>query len=440
MDTEYGAAENGGLIAPDAGDDAGLTRRGILARSAIIGGAVIAAPALGGAVDTAVARPRRRVASGPPPAVQELQVEMVPLSHDDLSFTPSKWIHNGFTWKGDPLWFWWGYITGMPGQQNPILMIRSFGKGPSIGQVNHVEFQPGLFRAGIDLAKNAGSLFSAPAGETFGGALDPGGFHKLTSNTPGVLPNTADPDNLGGPNERTYEMSGTALNGRSMRYRAGTKAHRYVEKTAGGKLLADIRADYCPLTTAITPPAPFNIYWTGAAVARGVYRGQEVFYMSGFDRFLTSQTFLPVFANPLYQAFVFSGIHEDGTREWGASYFTGTSLTNYSSFGAYCRDGEAPIVSHDVKVDINYVSNANNPNQIQPKEAVYSWTDLDTGKSVHIHGRGTHSALLNGGAVGEVFVDWHENRSKPFARSMAAWEFNITPGSVPVSGSYTPQT
>jgi hypothetical protein len=304
-------------------DGEGISRRQALTRSAVLGGTLVAGTTLGGATP-ALAKSSPRRASGaktklpppPPAAPKELRVEMVPLSHGDLAMTGEKWLDNGFTFGNNPLWFYWGYVTGLPGQTNPILLIRSYTNGPAPGPLTHWEFQPGLFRTGVDLSTNAGTIFSTPAGASFIGALDPGGYHQLTNNTPGspgVPPNPADPDNLGGPNERTYQMSGSAANGSSLLYRAGTKAHRFVETTAGGNLLCDIRADYTPLTPAITAPAPFNTYFTGAATAQGTYRGHDVWFMSGWDRFMDQNTFFPVFANPIYIALCSPGSTSTGS-------------------------------------------------------------------------------------------------------------------------------
>src|SRR5215470_15304046 len=107
-------------------DGQGLSRRKVLARSAALGGTLIAGSTLTGRTATALAKPPPPTSKPstwlpppPPPAPKELQVEMVPLSHDDLDWNgQSKWRANGFTWAPDPMWFWWGYITGMSGQQN----------------------------------------------------------------------------------------------------------------------------------------------------------------------------------------------------------------------------------------------------------------------------------------------------------------------------------
>jgi hypothetical protein len=404
-----------------------LSRRELLARAAAIGATAVVGSTLSGRVANAEERGDGQLPSPPPAPLTELEVEAVPLSHDDLSFTPSKWATNGFTWTGNPLFFWWGYITGMPNQRNPILLIRGYGNGPSVGALGHSEFQPGLFRAGVPLATAAGTMFLSPAGNTFSGALDTGGFHKRSA--PG------DPDNLGGPNELTYTMSGTAPDAASMLYNAGTRAHHMVEHTTGGTPLLDIRADYVPLIPAISPPAPFALYFTGAATAQGTYRGREVFFMSGFDRFVTANTFGAALANPLYQAFVFSGIHEDGRREWGASYITGTNSNNFSGFGAYCKEGEEPICSHDVHLDCTWVQNADNPTQIAPLNAVYRWEQ--NGRRAELHFNGTHS----GGR--EVFGTWRERNSPGrFVRSMAALEYGINASAnpVPIAYVYTPST
>src|SRR5262249_50000160 len=154
--------------------------------------------------------------------------------------------------------------------------------------------------------------------------------------------------------------------------------------------------------------------------------------MSGWDRFMDASNFLPIALNsPFYQAFVFSGMHEDGSREWGSCYVTGNSSSDYTGFGAYCKEGQEPICSHDVKIDGTWVSNANDPTQISPKEMIYRWTSLDNGKSVELHGIGTHSGVVPvvsgspapGAQPKEVFCQWYEaSSSKTFARSMACIE------------------
>lgn len=368
---------------------------------------------------------------------------MVPLSHADLAMTGEKWRNNGFTFGNNPLWFYWGHITGLPGQKNPIVLERIYTNTPTVGPAYLTEAQPGLFREGIDLTTNAGSYFSTPSGAFFAGQLDSGGYHQLTDNTPGspgVPPNPADPDNLGGPNERTYEMRGSAADGSSILYRAGTRAHHFIEKAAGGNTICDIRADYTPLTPAVSAPAPFNTYFLGSATAQGKFRGQDAFFMSGFDRFMDQNTFLPVFANPIFVSFVFCGIAADGRREWGGAYFTRQKSSDYTSFGAYCREGEEPICSHDVKTDITYVSNANDPTKIQPLEGTYRWTDLNNGKSVEMHVAPTHSAVVASG-INQLVVNWQEQHgAAKFVRSLGAWETSIQPGAVPISGSYAPST
>ncbi len=360
----------------------------------------------------------------PPRPPTELQVEAVPLSHDDLSFTPSKFTHSGLTWGGSPLFFWWGYITGIeagtvPGLagdgQNPILVIRSWNNTTNLGSLNHTECQPGLFRPGIPQAPIAGTTFSGVSS----------GYQKI----PG------DPDNLGGPNEHTYQVTGTAADGRSYRYNAGTRGYR-VRETArlNGNLvpLLDLRMDYYPLTPTIWPPAPFNLYHTGAAIAQGKYRGVDVWFSAGFDWFKTSDVFASALANPLYMAFVYSGIHNDGKKEWGASYITGQDPDNFASFGVYCKDGDEPICTHDVQFEGTWVHNVNDPSQIRPLEMTYYLEQ--GGRKAELHFEATHST--GNQAVGRW---WSKKSSKTFARQMTAIESGIDAGSVPTS-PYTPLT
>jgi hypothetical protein len=276
---------------------------------------------------------------------------------------------------------------------------------------------------------------SPRTGATFQGTLDGPGWFKLSQ------PN-GDPDNLGGPNELTWQMTGGGASQPSFLDRAGTRAHHMVEVTANGPLL-DLRADYVPLLPAITPPAPFNLYFTGAATAQGTYRARKIWFMSGWDRFMDLSTFIPaVSTSAFYQAFVFSCTHPDGRREWGACYVIGSSSTNYTGFGAYCKEGEEPICAHEIEIEGKWVTNAQNPALISPASMIHRWTSPDTGKSVELHANPTHSGAASGsGPTNELFCQWYEkNRSRKFARSMAAIEYGIKPGAVPISGSYTPST
>jgi hypothetical protein len=107
-------------------DGEGISRRQALTRSAVLGGTLVAGTTLGGATP-ALAKSSPRRASGaktklpppPPAAPKELRVEMVPLSHGDLAMTGEKWLDNGFTFGNNPLWFYWGYVTGLPGSDQP---------------------------------------------------------------------------------------------------------------------------------------------------------------------------------------------------------------------------------------------------------------------------------------------------------------------------------
>lgn len=426
-----------------AAGSGGLTRRKLLLGSAALAGGLTLGPAAGGALaaDSKTAAQPKRLPPPPPPPAKETLVEMLPLSHDDLDWNgQSRFRSKGFVWVPDPLWFWWGYITGMEGQKNPILAIRPFLPNvPALplGMTHH-EFLPGLFRNGVDLLTQPGSMFREPAGAAFSGVLDLPGWHRRAIGR-------GDPDNLGAAGELTWEMSGQNPLGKSRTlYRAGTKAHRIVEVTDAGTTLLDVRADYAPLCPIVTPPAPFGIYQTGAALAQGTYRGRDVWFMSGFDRFMDVSRFLPaVLLSPFYQAFVYSKCHEDGRLAWGACYVYGSGPDDYTGFGAYCIEGEEPVCSHDVEFDGTWVANANDRSQIAPLEMTYRWKSLDNGKSVELKAVPTHSTILDLGAakVGEVFCEWEE-KSAPagYARSMAAIEYSVKPGSVPVSRTYEPST
>jgi len=270
--------------------------------------------------------------------LSQAEVQAVAFSHDDLGPEPTRWTHSGIAAR-QALFVWWGYVTGLPNRR-PILVLRLFDPDGNTHDLFHSENAPGMFGTPTPLSA---------AGEVFSGTPD-----RVYGRIEG------DPDGLGLPGEWTYE---TSADSPRMLYRAGTQGMRVIEAD-----VLDVTAEYLPLATAVNPPGVFAPYFTWSAEFSGTYRGEEVRFMGGSDRFYSREAIADLIASPEpYSAFVFSGVGSDGRREWGSAYQVGAK-----SFGMYCRDGQEPVVSNDVDMDATYVSDPADPSRVAPQEA--TWT------------------------------------------------------------------
>jgi hypothetical protein len=378
----------------------GLSRRALLGRSAGLGAAAIVGSSLAGRATNALAgssserneyyNPDDEFFDHKPAVATQSEVAAVPFSHDDMDTSPSYWTHNGFPAQWG-LFFWWTYITGIASRR-PILAIRTLT--PAGTNLILTENGKGLFSAVTPLTQ-PGNLYAGPAP------------YQIVQ---------GDPDKLGLPNEWTYEASSPS-GSPTMLYRTGTQGNHVIE----GDIL-DLRAEYLPFATAITPPGVFAPYFTWAAIYRGTLMGMPVWSMGGSDRFY-DPTALGAAFSEFYVAFVFSGVHPDGRREWGQVY-----IVDNKSFGVYVKDGERPIVSNNVKLNAVYVSNPADPTDIAPRELTASFEGKE------LHWTGTSTAIP---PSTDFFGPWYERHSSSdFVRSLGAVESHIPVGSVKVSGVY----
>jgi hypothetical protein len=377
----------------------GLSRRALLARSAGLGATSIVGSSFIGQASRALADvpPEHseflndgQCLSSQVPILTQSEVAPERFSHDDMGTSPTYWTHNGVSAEWG-IFFWWLYITGIPSRR-PILAIRAFT--PAGTNLTLTENGEGLFSAVTPLTA-PGNLYAGPAP-----------YNVVQG----------DPDHLGLPNEWTYEL-GSPPGAPTMLNRFGTQGNHVIE----GNIL-DLRGEYLPFATAITPPGVFAPYFTWAAIYRGTLMGMPVWSMGGSDRFY-NPTALGAAFSEFYIAFVFSGVHQDGRREWGQVYIVGNQ-----SFGAYYKDGEVPVVSNNVQLEAVYVSNPANPNDIAPQSLTASF------EGKQIHWTGTSTAIP---PSTDLFGPWlARGSSSEFVRSLGAVESNIPPGSVRVSGVY----
>ena len=135
----------------------------------------------------------------------------------------------------------------------------------------------------------------------------------------------------------TYEM--TAENPKVL-WRFSTKSVHFVE------------SDYIDITFDLFPYAfimPLNgmgePYIVQIAEAKGTYGGKNVTFLGGFDRTFQGAGWDYILKQKKFATHMFfAGIHPDGTREYGFLY-----VYEASTGGFYCKDGEEPIVSSEVK-------------------------------------------------------------------------------------------
>jgi hypothetical protein len=407
-----------------------LTRRGMLARSAVVGGAVAAGSALTVGAAPALARSQRATvsrASGnahlpppPPPPWTPTQrhVQADALSHDDMSFTPSRWTFNGVALPPPGAFFFhWSWVTGLKGRGS-ILLVRQFtAAGGPLGALRHEELQPGLFRTGIDLSAGNPALSGVPA--------------MPYQQIPG------DPDNLGGPIEHTFEMSNPDNAGGQpgLLLRVGTRGFHWMEGN-GGSIL-NVRGDHMPRVVVTNPPGMWGPYFSApGAIRQGTYLGQPVWYLGGWDRAFNIALLGATLAFPFYQACVGAGIHPNGQREMFAVYQQGNTSASSTGFGVYFKEGEEPIISENVEQEGVWVQLASDHSKIAAKEM--TWRLDQDGRRAEIHMESQYTTS-NGAGNGEIFGTWHEKHSNGnFVRHLLNMEHFVKAGAAPISGDYTP--
>jgi hypothetical protein len=408
----------------------GLTRRAILARSAALAGTAVTGATLTAGATSALARPRgttlgrapgsAHLPPAPPapwtPTQRHVQADA--LSHDDVSFTPSRWTFNGVAIPPPGAFFFhWSWITGLRGR-GPILLVRQFtAAGGPLGALRHVELQPGLFRTGIDLSAGHPALSGVPAMP----------YQQIAG----------DPDNLGGPIEHTFEMSNPDNAGGQpgLLLRLGTRGFRWMEGN-GGSIL-NVRGQHMPRVAVTNPPGMWGPYFSApGAICQGTYLGQPVWYLGGWDHAYNIALLGATLQFPFYQACVGAGIHPNGQREMFAVYQQGNSAATSTGFGIYFKEGHEPIISENVQQEGVWVQLDTDHSKIAAKEM--TWRFDQDGRQAEIHMESQYTTT-NGAGNGEIFGTWHEKHSNGnFVRHLMNMEHFVKPGAAPISGDYTP--
>ncbi|MVU80813.1 hypothetical protein GPX89_26610 [Nocardia sp. ET3-3] len=381
--------------------DREISRRSLMRSSALATGAVVAAGALS-AQQTPTARALGGEAGAGPTRLgqfagmaEALQdsgttVEAVELNWDDMGPAPQRWTAQGIAAPLE-LFFWWGYVR-LP-DRRPILLVRLMTPAGSL-EVAHGETGDGMFGRQTPLQ---------PTG--FGGAAlyravdgDPEGF-------------TTDPT--------TWEMTGESPR---MLYRTSSKRAHVIEGD-----FFDTTWDYMPRTMCVTPPGPMGPYFSGAATVSGTYLGQSVSYNGGFDRMYGAGAVDFVTSSPfIYLAF--SGVGPDGRREWGAVFVAGDK-----GAAMYCRDGDEPVTSTEVRLEARYARDPGNPSRISPSHAIFRFADKEI-QYVAKHGAAVstyYDLLTSIYPIVNTEGNWRERNSPPqFTQWLGSIESHIPEGSV----------
>lgn len=240
------------------------------------------------------------------------EVEAVKLTSEDLSLTPARFAVDG---KPVPLatgyvWATWQEDPDMP----PIHYLRSFD-GEKLKSGGFVRLGDSPVSPHIVLSHNK-NIF--PVG-------NPLLYTEVKGDPEGL---TDDPV--------TYEQRATDP---KLLHRYSSKHAHIVEAN-----LMDLTFDYLPYAMVVNENGALGCpYIQQQAIITGTYEGKKVSFLGGWDR-MFRLTAMQASYGQLFFGIVCSGIRSDGCREWGCAMIFGKK-----SIGFYCKDGEEPVVSSDVK-------------------------------------------------------------------------------------------
>lgn len=197
----------------------------------------------------------------------------------------------------------------------------------------------------------------------------------------------------------------------------------------------DVTFDYLPYAFIMNGLGTFGSpYMIQMSTISGTYGGKKMTFLGGSDRMFGSNgaEFIKekkVFIDHLF----FSGIHHNGIREWGYVF-----INEYKRGGFYCKDGEEPIVTTNVKYYPQWetLSYADDGAQLLTK-ATYSFGGKEINYEAKYGWRGHGEKYINGGPCGMPGFSqgsgiWYEG-SKPyeFERIITYHEsYNAIPGKI----------
>ncbi|MGV8049851.1 MAG: hypothetical protein AB2L21_05810 [Anaerolineaceae bacterium] len=260
------------------------------------------------------------------------ELEAVKLTWEDLSLTPPRFAMNGHKPKMGAGWTW-GFLQEDPGKpcleylreytsekitmNYGIIQMADTPTGKQTGLEHCLEMWPGNYTDGC--YANPGIGFPEIKYETIQG--DPEGL-------------TEDPF--------TYQQS--ARNPKLL-YRFSSKYARVVEAD-----FMDLTFEYMPYAMVMNANGPYgNPYIHQHAVITGTYEGRKVKFLGAWDR-MYSLDFDDAVEGGLFTGISFSGIRSNGIREWGM-----VGIVGERRYGYYCKDGEEPVISTEVKFDANWI-------------------------------------------------------------------------------------
>jgi hypothetical protein len=127
-------------------------------------------------------------------------------------------------------------------------------------------------------------------------------------------------------------------------------------------------------------------------------------------------------------AFEFLGKAADGRREWGFAVQVGTGSKQRTA-AMFCRDGEAPVVSTVVDMELRWAQNPTNPLDVTVTEAHVAFEGKElryTGSFSSLPGGRIPERLNIHGTLGA----WSERESAPAVQSLGWCETHANAGDV----------
>lgn len=281
------------------------------------------------------------------------EMEAVKLTWEDLSLTPPRFEINGIKPKMGAGWTW-GFLQEDP--EKPCLEYLR-------------EYTSEKLTMNYGIIQMADSPTGKQTGLEHCLEMWPGNYMDACYNNPGIgYPQIkyktikGDPEGLT-DDLYTYEQS--ASNPKLL-YRWSSKYERVIEAD-----FMDLTFEYMPYAMVMNANGVYgNPYIHQHAVITGTYEGRKVKFLGAWDR-MYSLDFDDAVAGGLFAGLSFAGIRPDGIREWGM-----TAIVGERGYGYYCKDGEKPVISTEVKFEADWIPlRYANDGTMLYTEATFSFAD-----------------------------------------------------------------
>ncbi len=265
-------------------------------------------------------------------SINKPEIEAVQLTPDDLSLTPQRFAVNGKPATLMSGWTW-GLMQEKPNEPFRIHMREFKNEGLNM---NYGISQMGDTPTSKPISlEHCLEMYPANHPEANPDVPFPG------SDRPQYVQVKGDPEGLT-DDPFTFELRASNP---QLLYRFSSKHARAVE----GDFM-DLTYDLMPYAMVLNANGPLeHPYVHQHAIIHGTYEGRKVSYVGAWDR-MYDMKFEQAFQGKLFAAMSFAGVHADGMREWGMVARVG----NARGFGYYCKDGEKPVVSTDVKIEADW--------------------------------------------------------------------------------------